>query len=154
MASVLDVAGYILGKQGSMTAWKLQKLVYYSQAWSLVWDEQPLFQEKIRAWANGPAIRELHDLHKGQFEVQSLGIGDPSKLTDAEKETIDAVLEAYGDKSAQWLSDLTHMEEPWRVTRKRLPPGRACDREITHECMHRYYSSLPPSVDEDGEEES
>ena len=37
MASVYDVAAYILEKQGAMTTWKLQKLVYYSQAWSLVW---------------------------------------------------------------------------------------------------------------------
>ena len=40
MASVLDVAEYILRKSGPMTAWKLQKLVYYSQAWSLVWDDK------------------------------------------------------------------------------------------------------------------
>ena len=43
MASVFDVAAYILEKQGEMTTLKLQKLVYYSQAWSLVWDEKPLF---------------------------------------------------------------------------------------------------------------
>ena len=35
---VFDVAAYILEKIGSMTTMKLQKLVYYSQAWSLVWD--------------------------------------------------------------------------------------------------------------------
>ena len=33
--SVHDVAAYILKKQGEMSAMKLQKLVYYSQAWSL-----------------------------------------------------------------------------------------------------------------------
>ncbi len=49
MASVFDVAQYILEKQGEMTAIKLQKLVYYSQAWSSVWDGEPLFPEKIRA---------------------------------------------------------------------------------------------------------
>ena len=38
---VFDVAAYILQKTGSMTTMKLQKLVYYSQAWSLVWDEKP-----------------------------------------------------------------------------------------------------------------
>jgi uncharacterized phage-associated protein len=35
MASVLDVAQYILNRQGMMTTMKLQKLVYYVMAWSL-----------------------------------------------------------------------------------------------------------------------
>jgi uncharacterized phage-associated protein len=55
--SVFDVAAYILEKQPKkhpITAWKLQKLIYYCQAWSLVWDEQSIFKEKILAWANGP----------------------------------------------------------------------------------------------------
>jgi uncharacterized phage-associated protein len=54
MPSVLDVAQYILQRSGGMTTGKLQKLVYYSQAWSLVWDQRPLFNERIEAWANGP----------------------------------------------------------------------------------------------------
>ncbi|WP_307850044.1 MULTISPECIES: type II toxin-antitoxin system antitoxin SocA domain-containing protein [unclassified Saccharopolyspora] len=42
-----------------MTAMKLQKLVYYSQAWHLVWDERPLFDEPVQAWANGPVVPDL-----------------------------------------------------------------------------------------------
>ena len=41
--SVHDVAAYILQKHGPMTTMKLQKLVYYAQAWGLVWDDCPLF---------------------------------------------------------------------------------------------------------------
>ena len=59
MAKVKDVAQYILEKQGDMTTIKLQKLVYYCQAWALVWTEAPLFEEKIEAWANGPVTPEL-----------------------------------------------------------------------------------------------
>jgi hypothetical protein len=58
-ATVFDVAAYILEKKGEMSAWRLQKLVYYSQAWSLVWDERPLFDEPIQAWANGPVCLAL-----------------------------------------------------------------------------------------------
>ena len=43
MATVFDVARYILEKYGPLSAMKLQKMVYYSQAWSLVWDDAPLF---------------------------------------------------------------------------------------------------------------
>ncbi len=67
--SVHDVAAYILKKQGEMSAMKLQKLVYYSQAWSLVWDEKPLFRAQVEAWANGPVARSLYDKHRGQFAV-------------------------------------------------------------------------------------
>ena len=65
--SVLDVAAYILDKRGKMSTWKLQKLCYYAQAWSLVWDEEPLFEENIEAWANGPVVPRLYRKHQGQF---------------------------------------------------------------------------------------
>jgi hypothetical protein len=51
MPSAHDFAAYVLAEQGEMTTWKLQKLVYYSQAWHLVWDGEPLFTERIEAWA-------------------------------------------------------------------------------------------------------
>lgn len=59
MATVFDVAEYILQKLGEVTTMKLQKLVYYCQAWSLVWDEQPLFEDDFQAWANGPVCPAL-----------------------------------------------------------------------------------------------
>ena len=43
MATVHDVAAYILMRRGQMTAMKLQKLVYYSQAWGLVWMKRQCF---------------------------------------------------------------------------------------------------------------
>ena len=69
--SAHDVAAFILKESGPMTAMKLQKLVYYCQAWSLVWDEKPLFKEKIEAWANGPVVRALYEKHRGKFKVSS-----------------------------------------------------------------------------------
>ena len=69
MNTVFDVAVYILRKTGPISAMKLQKLVYYSQAWSLAWDESPLFINKIQAWTSGPVVRELYDVHRGMFTV-------------------------------------------------------------------------------------
>lgn len=37
--------------------------------------------------------------------------------------TVDAVQKTYGDKSSQWLIDLTHREKPWRDARAGLPDG-------------------------------
>lgn len=142
MATVHDVAAYILSRQGEMTAMKLQKLVYYSQAWALVWDERPLFAEKIEAWTNGPVVPELYKVHRGQFKVSSWPLGDPANLTPTERETVDGVLAFYGDKASQWLSDLTHAESPWRDARIGLAPNDPGSREITLASMAEYYESL------------
>lgn len=125
-----------------MTAMKLQKLLYYSQAWSLVWEEAPLFSERIEAWANGPVVREAYDVHKGQFLVDSWPLGDSSVLSTDQRETVDSVLEFYGDKTAQWLSDLTHAETPWKHARRGLEPGQRGETEITPAAMAEYYGSL------------
>ena len=142
LISAHDIAAYILEKQGKMTTMKLQKLIYYCQAWSLVWDEKSLFPEKIEAWANGPVVVDIYEKHKGKFEVIKWRYGDSSKLTQKQKNTIKAVLDFYGGKSSQWLSDLTHREEPWKSTRRGLMPGQRGDREITHASMFEYYDSL------------
>jgi len=144
MASVFDVAKYILKKQGSITHMKLQKLVYYSQAWSLVWDDKPLFNQPIRAWANGPVAPKLYGALRGRFTVTEADVEQESKeqLTVEETGTIDAVLNEYGDKPTQWLSDLTHMEKPWQQARKGLGPGDHGSQEITHASMAEYYGSL------------
>ena len=125
-----------------MTAMKLQKLVYYAQAWSLVWDEEALFPEKIRAWANGPVVRELYDVHQGQFQVDKVKGGRSNCLTETQRETVDAVLEFYGNKSGQWLSKLTHRETPWRKARIGLDDGDRSNREITLSSMEEYYGGL------------
>ena len=142
MASAHDVAAYILQKQGSLSTWKLQKLLYYAQAWHLVWDDEPLFPEKIEAWANGPVVRDLYRDHRGAFTVSSWPKGNVANLSTSERETIDAVLNFYGPKSGHWLSELTHQEDPWVDARAGMAPRERGDREITHAAMAEYYNSL------------
>jgi uncharacterized phage-associated protein len=125
-----------------MTTMKLQKLLYYAQAWALVWDESPLFAEEVEAWANGPVVREIYDHHRGQFQIAGWQWGDPGKLNADERETVDAVLDFYGTKSSQWLSDLTHREDPWISARKGLAEGQRGLAPISHAAMAEYYSSL------------
>lgn len=142
MATVFDVAAYILQEQGSMSAMKLQKLVYYSQAWSLVWDEKPIFDESIRAWINGPVVPELFFAHQGEFMISREPNGNADALDDDERETIDIVLKHYGDKSAQWLIALTHREQPWIDARQGLSDNERGNREITLDSMADYYGSI------------
>ena len=142
MVSVFDIVKYILNKMNPITAMKLQKLVYYCQAWSLVWDDKPLFREKIEAWANGPVVRELYEWHRGKYEIFNCPQGNISKLYNNQKDTISAVLDYYGDKPPLWLSDLTHMEDPWLNARKGLPDSMRGSNEITLASMEEYYTSL------------
>lgn len=142
MVSVFDVAQYILQKTGAITTMKLQKLCYYSQAWSLVWDEEPLFDETIEAWANGPVIPALYREHKGSYTLSAVPNGNPEKLTQYQKDTIDKVVNFYSKYNPQQLSDLTHMESPWKDAREGIPDGMRSDEEITHASMGEYYSSL------------
>lgn len=142
MANVFDVAAYILDRAGTMTAMKLQKLVYYSQAWHLAWEEKPMFNEEIQAWSNGPVCPALYEKHRGQLFVSGLGVGDKNKLDAGEKESIDIVLKTYGEKSAWTLSDLTHGEKPWREARAGIPLIETCNNVITHSSMAEFYGSL------------
>ena len=121
---------------------KLQKLVYYAQAWSLVWDEGPLFRARIQAWANGPVAPQLYRRHRQMYKVADWPAGDPDSLSERERDTVDAVLKFYGPKSSQWLSELTHRESPWVDARKGLKPGERGSEEITRAAMMEYYSGL------------
>ena len=113
MASVFDVAKYVLEHTGQITTMKLQKLVYYCQAWSLAWDGKPLFPEEFRAWANGPVCKELYERHRGQFVVgRSLLADIPDYNFD--KDEIKALL-----KEEDLLSEFY---EDWRNS-----DGKLCD---------------------------
>jgi len=139
----VDVADYILKRKGSMTAMKLQKLVYYSQVWSLVWTERELFRERIEAWANGPVVPSLYRLHRGHFKIgPKFFAGDPNKLSEEQRDVIDRVLGFYGDKDPQWLSNLTHMELPWKNARNGLSDGEQGSNVISKESIVEYYTSL------------
>lgn len=143
MANVFDTAKYILEKSGSMSTMKLQKLCYYCQAWSLVWDDAPLFPEDFQAWANGPVCPELFHKTQGRYLVNAADeTGGDGNLTENQKDTIDRVVVHYGIHNAQWLSQLTHMEDPWNQARENVLQNGKCDNIITKESMAMYYGGI------------
>lgn len=140
--SVLDVAEYVLQKTGPLGSLKLQKLVYYAQAWSLVWRNRALFSERVEAWINGPAVPVLWQVHQGKAPTASVG-GDPARLRDDERATIDEILHYYGRESPRTLRNLSHDEAPWQDARAGLPENKPSTAEITHESMRAFYSARP-----------
>lgn len=145
MATVYDVAKYIMDTCGPMSAMKLQKLVYYSQAMSIVWDDVPLFEDEFEAWAKGPVCRALFNAHKGMFMLLDSSFLDPyhpdiNNLTKDNIETIDAVVGGLKDYAPYQLSEMTHKEDPWKKARLGVSAGEPCNNIITKESMAEYYA--------------
>lgn len=139
--NALDVAAFIIERTGSISAMKLQKLVYYCQAWSLAWTGAPLFSNRIEAWEKGPVVRDLYAAHRGQFEVDTVP-GNAVALSSDARRIVDAVLKTYNAFSPDALSDLTHSEAPWMDARTDVAPGARSNAEITQRAMRSYYSWL------------
>lgn len=146
MASVHDVAAYIRQNWRGGRRMKLLKLVYYAQAWSLVWDGRPLFDDdKIEAWPQGPVARSLWI--REQHNPVGGGIaGAPEHLDEAARETIDEVVRFYGRLDGDQLSELTHIEQPWLDARGDLPASTPSRVAISNDAMRAFYSQLgvPP----------
>jgi uncharacterized phage-associated protein len=123
-----------------MSAMKLQKLAYYAQAWHLVWEDEPLFEEDFQAWSNGSVCPELYALHIGMYTINSISKGEPSVLKQSEIESVDAVLEAYGKRSAFELSNMSHAESPWINARGECPDGERSSSIIEKEAMRQFFS--------------
>lgn len=143
MANVFDVAQYIVDKTGKISSIMLQKLVYYSKAWSLVWDEDPLFSEEVQAWANGPVVPKLHEAHGDTFfSPMTFEHADPGRLTEAQKKTIDRVIEAYSSMDLLYLVAMSHSEIPWRNARGELREYEIGTTPIPDDEIAEYFSAL------------
>lgn len=147
--TVHDVAAYILEQRGPLSAFKLQKLCYYAQAWHLAFYDRPLYMERIEAWANGPVSPDLYRQHRAKFTVspRDLRCGDTTHIPADAKTHIEQVLKAYGDWAPHRLVELTHHEAPWRDARGNLPPLARSDARISHEAMTTFYRALSEDPD-------
>ncbi|MGK7927026.1 MAG: Panacea domain-containing protein [Spirulina sp.] len=148
MKKALDVARYFLHRPDreagdTISPLKLQKLLYYAQAWSLVLREKPLFSEEIEAWVSGPVVREVWDEYQA-YKYRDIPAPDAENIEfeDDEIEVLEEVWEAYGELSARQLRELTHAETPWLNARNGLEPAEKSAKPISHEAMKAYYSNF------------
>ena len=142
MTSAHDVARAILDRNGATSLPKLQRLLYYSQAWSLAWDGEPLFPESIRAWSDGPTVRALFETTRGRFALSPGDLDGDGVVPAKGIATVEAVLAAYGGFDGLSLGVLARSEPPWRDARGEDEPTAMSDRPIPHEAMRAYYGSL------------
>lgn len=139
------VAKWLLSKQ-SMTPKKLQKMLYYAYAWTLVnFNENSnqlnnrLFDDKFEAWVHGPVIPSIY--HK----YAEYGFNDipqqecDIKFSDDVTDVLDQVVIEYGKYNGNELESITHQETPWIEARGDSKPLDICTTELSDETIFSYY---------------
>lgn len=132
------------GDKKAITNKKLQKLLYYAQAWSLVLNDKKLFNEKIEAWVHGPAVRDVYvEYKKFGFGPITESVSDDvvAKIPEDTKSFLDQVWSVYGKRDAAYLEYLSHSEIPWQKAREGLEPHIGSENEISLQDMKEFYSS-------------
>ncbi|NGX32563.1 MAG: hypothetical protein K1060chlam4_00611 [Candidatus Anoxychlamydiales bacterium] len=148
VAAVADYFIYLGSKDKTkaVSNKKLQKLVYYSQAWSLVLNNKILFDDKIEAWIHGPVIPILYKKYK-KFGFQHLSMNDHNykpekKIPKDILNLLNEVWRIYGKYDADYLELLTHEEDPWIITRNNIDPKVISSKTIPVDLMKIFYTSL------------
>ena len=150
MDSINNIADYIILKAksedgaASLINLKLQKLLYYVQAWSYGINKTNMFDGDFEAWIHGPVNRTIYDRFSSTKSLYSeINIEDclnkQVKLSDEDAEFVDFILENYLKYSGAELERLSHNERPWIETRGGLGVNERCNKVIPAELMKAYY---------------
>ena len=132
---VLDVCRHVINYSNmhdyGISNLKLQKVLYFIQAYFLIKKTTPCFDAKIEAWDFGPVVPEAYHEY-GQYGsgdipvIESYIVFDEDNIwnskrdrfedtaiTDEDKALIDKVVDKFADYSATDLVSLTHRQSPW-----------------------------------------
>lgn len=149
--TALDVAAWFLknidrSAGDSVTHLKLQKLVYYAQAWSLALLNRPFFEEEVQAWAHGPVAPSVYRAFAG-FGWDSLPTVEREvEFDDEQSNLLGEIASIYGQYQAKQLEAMTHAESPWIEARGALAPEAASNAVISKQAMRDFYSALHARV--------
>ncbi|MFN6571950.1 Panacea domain-containing protein [Dendronalium sp. ChiSLP03b] len=143
MIDCLNAARYFIvrayedGIEAEMTNMKVQKLLYYSQSLHLALYDEPLFDEIIQAWRYGPVCPPAYKFYS-EFEAKQLPIPSQEfllQIPNEEKKLLEEIWRYFGGYHAYRLSDMTHVEFPWKKARKGLPSHASSTETILLEDM-------------------
>lgn len=145
MLKALDVANFFVElangtAEECMTNLRINKFLYYAQAWSLVRFNKPLFEEEIQAWDYGPVVPSVYHTFKPCGYDRIKDIATDYSLEKFSPEQIELLLDVaryYGQYSSNKLIDMTHEKGgPWEEVYK---IGVPCIT-ISKERMKNYFS--------------
>ena len=154
--SPLRIANYFLQKMDpeageSITPLKLQKLVFYSQAWLLATFNKTFFNEDFQAWQHGPVLPDMYIHFKNLGYNSNDSLPKSSSLSNRnfdEQETsiLEMVWLVYGKYDGKYLEKLTHSETPWQLAWKEREHEERGTPIITKESMKEYYENFKNSI--------
>lgn len=137
-----DIAEYFIKLANSTGSFisnlKLQKLVYYAQAWHLALRDEPLFSEDFEAWVHGPVIPELYKKYQ-KFGWHPIEQEAEPDLPDGVTEFLDEVSQEYFACDTYELEQMTHIEAPWNKARGDLAPDAPSNSIIRQEWIKEYF---------------
>lgn len=138
MTNAIDVAAYLHARPNRtyFDNRSLQKLVYFSQAWSMGWTGRELFDDDFEAWADGPVERELWKCQR-YTSIPAYS----NQLTPDQIEIVESVLAYYGTKSSAELVDLSH-EDVWQEARDGLDARASSRNRLSRQSLRRHYAGL------------
>lgn len=146
-----EIADYFIAlsndSQDLITNLKLQKLVYYAQAWFLGVTGKPIFEDEFQAWVHGPVIPSLYQKYKSLsynpiVEDKSRAEDIFSSFDPQVQSVLKDVVEEYFGRTAFELERLTHSEDPWILARGGKPSNEPSDAIISKDSMKKYYSQF------------
>ena len=156
MYNINDITDYVIinlteEDEHSLINLKLQKLLYYIQAWCLGIYERSFFNGEFQAWAHGPVNTEIYDRFKSSKNLYSfITIDDVIKhdldIKQEDIKFIDWILENYAPFSGIELEHMTHNEQPWIEARGNTPALSKCTNVITNASMISYYGKRWKSI--------
>lgn len=140
---VLDISEYII-KRGwelgdCINCFKLQKILYFVQAYFLLATNSPCFDEKIEAWPFGPVIPDAYKKYIifGNGSIPEEGIIQNFDYIEKEdKGLIDAAIQLLLPYSSVLLTELTQKQLPWMNA---IAKGDFA--EIANESIKEYFLS-------------
>lgn len=140
-----QIADWIIHKtHGNITHSKLQKLLYYCQAWHYTIFNEVLFDERIEAWAHGPVVPSQFSRFNNIDFFQNIKVKDFKhiKLKSKTEQLLNEVVGIYNKCTDRHLELLVKREDPWRETRGNIPEFKKCQKEIQLDLMKQYYINL------------
>lgn len=145
------LSDFILKHYGPMSHLKLQKLLFYCDAYCLAYFDKELVEDQFEAWVHGPVSRKVYDSLKDKSILYSdlaysgkdgvevdKGFG---KLAKDQQDLILAVLKDLSEWTGVELEAATHREKPWIEARKGYSEADKCNVLISKETTRLFYKS-------------
>ncbi|AKM09022.1 Panacea domain-containing protein [Croceicoccus naphthovorans] len=141
-----SIADYLIAecreRGENLTNLKLQKLLYYADAWSLALSDEPLFAEDFKAWVHGPVLlSQYHRFKDNKWRPIVVDIDRP-KIDENLAVFLDEIVDVFGCESAVALELMTHRELPWLEARGDLAPSEPSTASISKETTRLFYRSM------------